>query len=50
MILSGCHGCSFIKERVAKDGAKDTTEQTTEQTEQPPERKVDPIPINPKHS
>ena len=47
-IVTGCHGCSFIKEHFgATQSGKQQTEQQYPQEEQ---RKVEPIPINPQHS
>lgn len=50
-IAVGCHGCSFINERLGitkKDPSNQATDKQYPEEEQ--ERKVTPIPINPQHS
>lgn len=46
-ILSGCHGCSFIKDRLGK---KNRSAPMNQQQEVQPEQTDEPIPVNPHHS
>ena len=49
-ILSGCHGCSFIKEKFGMTEAGKETQQNEQQPQEQQERKAEPIPVNPQHS
>ena len=47
-LLSGCHGCSFVKERF---GPKEEVEfQSEEENQGDIQRQSEPIPTNPHHS
>ena len=48
LILCGCHGCTFIKQRLGIKQNSNQEEQTQDQAQQ--ERKSEPIPVNPQHS
>lgn len=50
LIVSSCHGCSFIKEHFGITQTTKPTEQNEQQYQDQQERKVEPIPVNPQHS
>ena len=47
-ILSGCHGCTFIKQKLEK--VQDQSGEQQQQEEQQPMHESEPIPTNPQHS
>ena len=49
-ILSGCHGCSFIKEHFAKKPNAEQLENNTQQNPEENQKQPDQIPTNPFHS
>lgn len=49
-ILTGCHGCSFIKEKFGKKEGIDQTQSDKEKKPKKPRRTAEPIPIDPQHS
>lgn len=52
LILIGCHGCSFIKEKILKkqDTAPQIQREEQKQPDKQQEKQVEPIPVNPLHS
>jgi len=47
ILLSGCHGCSFIKERF---GPKEEVQFQNEENQGDIQKQSEPIPTNPHHS
>ena len=52
LILCGCHGCSFIKEKFGMTQKDNSNQEEQFQDEAQPqeEKKPEPIPVNPQHS
>ena len=50
LILCGCHGCSFIKERFGIKQNSNQEEQFQDEAQPQEEKKSEPIPVNPQHS
>ena len=46
--LNSCYGCAAIKEHFAKRQVNQTEQ--GQQPQEQPQRKVEPIPVNPQHS
>ena len=49
ILLSGCHGCSFIQEKFGKK-QQETPPEQQQTNPADSQHRTDPIPVNPQHS